>query len=141
MKRIDIDLSRSIAATPSEVYAVWLDPQSPGGPWFGADKVILNAVPDGLFYHSVSHLGREWAHYGRFLRLELGKVIEHTWMSEATQGLDTVVTVTLEKSADGTLLKLRHTGVPDDELGRSHGEGWGLIIDAVAQRFPVRKSA
>ena len=141
MKRIDLNLSRTIAATPTEVYDVWLDPKSPGGPWFGADRVILNAVPDGLFYHSVNHQDRVWAHYGRFLRLERGQVIEHTWMSEATRGFDTVVTITLEKTSDGTLLSLRHVGVPDDELGRSHAEGWGFIISAIEQRFPARKSA
>jgi hypothetical protein len=31
------------------VFDVWIDPKSPGGPWFGAERVILNPVVDGLF--------------------------------------------------------------------------------------------
>lgn len=135
MNCIELEVSRTIPASPGEVFDVWIDPKSPGGPWFGPGKVILNAVVDGLFYHSVTHEGREWAHYGRFVRLERGKVIEHTWMSEATKGIESVVTVTLEARGHDTLLTLRHTGVPDDELGRSHEGGWQYIVGAIAERF------
>lgn len=134
---MDINLKRTVNATPDQVFQVWLDPQSPGGPWFGAERVILNPVHDGLFYHSVRHQGRSWAHYGRFTRLEKPRVIEHTWMSEATQGRETLLTVTLEPRAHGTEVTLRHTGVPDGDLGRSHQEGWTHSLDLVAKQFEV----
>jgi uncharacterized protein YndB with AHSA1/START domain len=44
MKRIDVTVSRVIPASPAEVFRVWLDPKSPGSPWFGSERVILNAV-------------------------------------------------------------------------------------------------
>lgn len=47
------------------MFDVWLDSKSPGSPWFGAERVILNPVVDGVFYHCVRHEGRAWAHYGR----------------------------------------------------------------------------
>ena len=136
--RFEVTVSREIAATPAEVYAVWLDAQSPGGPWFGAKRTILDAKVDGLFYHAVHHEGREWAHYGRFIRLEKGKLIEHTWMSEATRGIETTITITLEKRGDGTLFTLRHKDIPDDEMGRGHREGWEFCAMAIAQRFQTR---
>jgi uncharacterized protein YndB with AHSA1/START domain len=138
MKRFELTVSRSVLATPAEVFDVWLDPKSPGGPWFGAEQVILKAAVDGLFYHCVRHEGRTWAHYGRFVRLDRPRVIEHTWMSEATRGLESMVTLTLEPEDGGTLVTLRHAGLPDDELGRQHEGGWKFIVGAVADRFASR---
>ena len=69
MKLIDITVSRAIPAPVDKVFDVWIDPKSPGGPWFGADRVIVNPVVDGLFYLAVKHEGRTWPHYGRFVRI------------------------------------------------------------------------
>jgi uncharacterized protein YndB with AHSA1/START domain len=134
MKTHDIIVSRTIQASPDELFDVWLDPKSPGGLWFGVERVIANPVVDGLFYHSVLHEGRSWPHYGRFIRLDRGRAIEHTWVSEATRGLETIVTIKLTPASGGTEVTLRHAGVPDDELGRSHKEGWQGYLDELAER-------
>jgi len=135
MKRFVLTLSRSVQATPAEVFEVWLDTKSPGGPWFGSERVILDAAVDGLFYHCVRHEGRTWAHYGRFVRLDRPRVIEHTWMSEATRGIESTVTLTLEPKDGGTLVTLRHADLPDDDMGRQHEEGWKFVLGAIADRF------
>jgi uncharacterized protein YndB with AHSA1/START domain len=140
MKRIEVTVSRLIPASPAEVFDVWLDAKSPGGPWFGCERVLLNPVVDGLFYHCVRHGGGAWAHYGRFVRLEKPHVIEHTWMSEATRGIESTVTVTLEAKGDDTLLTIRHSDLPDDEMGRQHEEGWKFMAGAIAQRFAKSKA-
>ena len=97
MKLTDLTVARTIAAPAEEVFDVWIDPKSPGGPWFGAQHVILNAAVDGLFYLGVQHEGRSW----------------HTWVSEATKGVESVVAVSFEARGDETEVTLRHTGVPD----------------------------
>jgi uncharacterized protein YndB with AHSA1/START domain len=135
MKTFDLTVSRTIPGPADEVFDVWLDPKSPGGVWFGVERVILNPVVDGLFYHAVKHEGRLWPHYGRFLRLDRGRAIEHTWVSEATRGLETVVSITLAPQDGGTLVTLRHAVVPDDEMGRGHKDGWTWYLDVLAQRF------
>ncbi|HEX4473936.1 MAG TPA: SRPBCC domain-containing protein, partial [Polyangiaceae bacterium] len=132
MKQIELTVTRLIPAAPADVYDVWTDTKSPGGPWFGADRVILNPVVDGLFFHSMLHEGKVWAHYGRFVRLDRPRVIEHTWMSEATKGIETTVTVTFEPKGNDTQITVRHAGVPDDELGRQHREGWTYMLNAIA---------
>jgi uncharacterized protein YndB with AHSA1/START domain len=137
-KQTDLTLTRSIAATPAEVYDVWLDPKSPGGPWFGCKRVVLDAKVDGLFYQAVEHAGREWAHYGRFVVLDRPRRIEHTWVSEGTRGLESVVALTFEPEGTGTRVTLRHSGVPDDAFGRQHGEGWAYVLGAIAERFARR---
>lgn len=134
-RQTKLKLTRSIAATPAEVFRVWLDPCSPGGPWFGARRAIVDAKVDGLFYHCVSYHGRDWAHYGRFVTLDLPRCIEHTWVSEATRGLETLVTLTFEAKGNQTLVTLVHAGVPDDEFGRQHVEGWAFVLGAIESVF------
>ena len=135
MNVIDVKVERTIPAAPEEVFDAWLDAKTPGSPWNGCKRAILNPVVDGLFYHSVEHMDREWAHYGRFVILERARRIEHTWMSEATKGVESLVSIALRPVDGGTQFVLRHSGVPDDELGRSHEQGWNWIASALSQRF------
>jgi uncharacterized protein YndB with AHSA1/START domain len=135
MKLTDITVARAIPASPEKVFDVWIDPKSPGGPWFGAQRIILNPVVDGLFYFAVNHEGRTWPHYGRFLQIDRPRCVEYTWMSEATKGVESVVAVTFEPRGDQTEVTLRHSGVPDDEMGRQHSEGWTSFLSMLAERF------
>jgi uncharacterized protein YndB with AHSA1/START domain len=135
MKLIDITVTRAIPAPAENVFDVWIDPKSPGGPWFGAERVILNPVVDGLFYSAVKHEGRTWPHYGRFVLIERPHRLEYTWVSEATKGVESVVAVTFEPRGDRTEVTLHHSGVPDDEMGRKHNEGWAWVLSTLAERF------
>jgi uncharacterized protein YndB with AHSA1/START domain len=135
MNTTEMEVTRSIPASAEEIFNVWLDQNSPGGPWFGAAKTILNPVVDGLFFSAVEHAGRRWPHYGRFIRIDRPYNIEYTWMSEATKGLESVVALTLETKGDQTEVTLRHTGVPDDEMGRQHKDGWTWVLSMLAERF------
>jgi uncharacterized protein YndB with AHSA1/START domain len=135
MKLTDITVTRAIPAPAKQVFDVWMDAESPGGPWFGSDRTIMNPVVDGLFYLAVSHEGRTWAHYGRFLRIERPHRVEYTWVSEATKGLESIVAVSFESRGEQTEVTLRHTGVPDDDMGRQHKEGWTWILSMLAERF------
>jgi len=135
MKLTDITVTRVIPAPAEQVFDVWMDPRSPGGPWFGAERILLNPVVDGLFYFAVKHEGRTWPHYGRFVRIDRPRLVEYTWMSEATKGVESVVTITFEPRTDQTEVCLRHSGVPDDEMGRQHQEGWTWVLSMLAERF------
>jgi uncharacterized protein YndB with AHSA1/START domain len=141
MKLTDITVSRTIPAAAENVFDVWMDPTSPGGPWFGGARVILNPVVDGLFYLAASHEGRTWPHYGRFVQIERPHKVEYTWVSEATKGVESVVSVTFEARGDETEVTLRHTGVPDDEMGHQHQDGWTWVLSMLAERFVSHPSA
>jgi uncharacterized protein YndB with AHSA1/START domain len=141
MKLTDITVSRTIPAAAENVFDVWMDPASPGGPWFGAARVILNPVVDGLFYLAVGHEGRTWPHYGRFVQIVRPHRVEYTWVSEATKGVESVVSVTFEARGDQTEVTLRHTGVPDDEMGHQHKDGWTWVLSMLAERFVSHPSA
>jgi len=62
-------------------------------------------------------------------------------VSEATKGLESEVTVTFEPLGDQTRVTLRHSGVPDDEMGRRHEEGWTWVLSMLAERFDSRQTA
>ena len=141
MNFTDITVNRTIPAPAEKIYDVWIDPKSPGGPWHGAERVIFNPVVDGLYYLAIKHEGRVWPHYGRFTKMERPSVVEFTWMSEGTKGAESVVTVTLQQRGDQTDVTLRHAGVPDDELGHQHKEGWTWILNALADALAARRSA
>lgn len=140
MKLTDITVARTIPSSAEKVFDVWLDPKSPGGPWFGAERVILNPAVDGLFYFAVNHEGRTWPHYGRFLKIGRPNRVEYTWVSEATKGVESIVLITFEARGKQTELTLRHSGVPDDELGRQHQEGWTWMLSMLAERFASPRS-
>jgi len=141
MKLTEVTVSRTIPAPAEKVFDVWMDAKSPGGPWFGGDRVILNPVVDGLFYFAVKHEGRTWPHYGRFLQIARPQRIEYTWMSEATKGAESIVDVTLEARSDETEVTLRHSGIPDDEMGLQHKDGWAWVLSALADALAPRRSA
>lgn len=141
MNTTEVTAVRTVPASPEKVFDVWINPKSPGGPWYGAERAILNPVVDGLFYLALKHENRTWPHYGRFLRVEKPRLIEHTWVSEATKGLESIVTLTLEPQGEGTDVTLRHSGLPDDELGRQHKDGWTFILSALAEGMAARRAA
>jgi uncharacterized protein YndB with AHSA1/START domain len=141
MKLTEITVSRTISASAEKVFDVWIDPKIPGGPWFGSDRVILNPIVDGLFYLAVKHEGRTWPHFGRFLQIDRPRVVEYTWMSEGTKGAESIVTVTLEPRGEQTEVTLLHSGVPDDEMGRKHKDGWAWVLSALAESLASRRSA
>src|SRR5262249_43204422 len=100
LKTTELTLTRLIPATPGEVFDVWLDAKSPGSPWFGVTRAIVQPIVDGLFYHLVQFENHDWAHYGRFIALDRPSRIEHTWVSEATRGPESRVALTFETEDD-----------------------------------------
>jgi len=136
IRTIEITLRRTIPARPPEVYDAWLDPEHPGSPWHEADKLILNAAVDGLFYwRRLDDKAQPRPHFGRFTTLGRPRAIQHTWMSMHTRGLESVVTLTFEAKGEDTLLTLHHSNLPDDELGRVHEGGWAYFLDNLLESF------
>ncbi|MBS0261353.1 MAG: SRPBCC domain-containing protein [Planctomycetes bacterium] len=135
MNLIEISIAKLIATTPDNVFEAWLNPQTPGGPWYGVERVIINPVVNGMYYHAVKHQGRTWSHYGRFLKVKRYKSLEFTWVSEATQGIESIVSLTFQPQDDQTLVTLVHSQVPDDERGRRHREGWNWVLSNLAKQF------
>jgi len=140
IKTIELNLSRTIDATPSEVYDAWIDPSGPVSPWSGVSKAIVNTPKvDALFYSMYNLEGQEIAHYGRFIALERPHRIQYTWVSEATQGLESMVTLSLKTEGGKTIVQVNHANVPDDEAGRRHQHAFGYVAARMSEYFSELK--
>jgi uncharacterized protein YndB with AHSA1/START domain len=140
-KRIVATVTREIAAQPREVFEAWIDPRHPASPWSkrnGIRRAVVNPTVDGLFYINMGPPMPLPTHFGRFLRLDKPKLIEHSWASEGTLGVETLVRITLTAKGEGTLFSLRHTGLSTAASARGHEEGWGMIVGWLADGFSAR---
>lgn len=131
-------LERTIPAPVSEVFDSWLDPSIPGKPWHGAAELIFNPKVDGLFF-ILTKISTEVPHYGRFITIERPSVIQHTFVSPNTRGLESVVTVTFKEKGEDTFMTLRHEGLPDDERGRRHEAGWNYFLGLLAEHYAGKR--
>jgi len=130
-----ITVPRRFEASPEQVFDAWAEPDLFERRFEPHRALFRKAAVDELWYWEADHLGRLWAHYCRYVRVERPRRLEFTWMSEATKGLESRVTIELTPSRGGTDLVLTHSGIPNDELGRSHEEGWKHITDALAEKI------
>jgi uncharacterized protein YndB with AHSA1/START domain len=130
-KTLELKFERVIQAPPGEVFKGWLNSRTPGTPWNENDKLILQPKVGGFFYwltHGISH-------YGRFTKVQSPSRIEHTWMSRYTQGEESKVTLTFKKKGKDTFMTLLHTGLPNNDFGKAHKEGWDYFLDKLTQTF------
>jgi len=130
-KKISVKVERTIPAAPGDVFDAWLDPKVPGNPWNMGDKLLLNPEVDGFFYWKVHGT----PHYGRFTEVTRPSRLKHTWVSPYTRGEETTVAITFKKAGDGTVMTLQHSGLPNDEGGKSHERGWNYFMDSFPKGF------
>lgn len=128
---LEFKLERTIPASLAEVFDGWLDPKIPGNPWNAAEKFILDAKVDGLFYWSL----KGTSHYGRFTVVERPARIQHTWVSPNTLGEESTVTVTFRQQGESTLMTLVHSNLPDHERARGHEKGWNYFMEIFREQF------
>ena len=135
-KTLTLDLKRVIASPPAKVFEAWLDPTQPCNPWSYGKTVSLEPKVGKLF---CILKGKTAYIFGRVLKVAKGKQLQHTWMSRYTHGMETTVTVNFKKHAAGTLMTLRHTGLPNDDYGRSHADGWDQFLGLMEDYFAGKK--
>ena len=139
MNTTHVSITQTISASVETLYNLWLNPTAAGCPWYGAKELILNPVVGGLFYFSIEHNGRVWPHYGRFLQVDANAALQYTWVSEATRGIESVVSVTFTaKDAATTEIVLSHAPLPDDALGQQHQDGWALLLAKLGEKFATQ---
>jgi len=110
-------LTTTLPASAQEIYEAWLDSLAHSQMTGGAARMSDVAGAE------VS----AWDGYisGRNLELVPGERIVQSWRTTefADDEGDSIITVTLEETPDGTLVTLEHSNVPDDHRSYEEG-GW-----------------
>lgn len=126
---------RTIKASPERVFRAWTDPDR-ARPWLsnGGD-LVLQPHPGGLFFLDMIYGDHTYPHYGRYLQVEANRLLEFTWMSQGTEGKESIVRVDFEAEGSGTRVTLTHTGLPSEKNVKDHEGGWTELLQWLEERL------
>jgi uncharacterized protein YndB with AHSA1/START domain len=120
---------------PETLYRAWTEQFDQ---WFAAPgSVLMTPAIDAPFYFQTEFGGRRNAHYGRFLRLDPGRLVELAWVTGTggTEGAETVVTVEFSAAGDTTRVQLTHDGFPHVQARDAHREAWPAVLAQMEERL------
>jgi uncharacterized protein YndB with AHSA1/START domain len=125
-------LTATLPASAEEIYQAWLDSRThsemTGGEARQSDQVgaAVSAWDDYIT--------------GRNLELVPGERIVQSWRTThfTDEHEDSIITLTLDEVADGTLLTLVHSNVPDGQTGYERGGWQAHYFEPMAEYFAER---
>ncbi len=127
-----IDLEIRINARPETVFPYLIDPDRMVM-WMG-DSVNLDPRPGGIYEVHVTGSNRA---RGEYIEVTPYSRVVFTFGWEGADNPvppgSSRVEITLIPEGEGTLLRLRHEGLPSDEMRQAHSQGWNHYMDRLAK--------
>ena len=115
-----------IAASPETVFDFWVEPDRTVQ-WMGREATV-EPRPGGVY--RIDYNGADIVR-GAIVELDRPRRLVLTWGWEAAGDVTppgaSTVEVTFEPDGDGTILRLRHTGLVSDAVA-PHAEGWDFFL-------------
>jgi uncharacterized protein YndB with AHSA1/START domain len=141
LKNHELVINRLLDAPRELVYACWTDPEHLAR-WGGAPEGMTVIVEyqdirvHGLFRICMrSPDGIDYRLQGTYQELVKPEriVFTHAWIHEdGSLAKETLVTITLKTSGNGTELTIRQTGLTSEASREGHEEGWNSTFDRLA---------
>jgi uncharacterized protein YndB with AHSA1/START domain len=126
-----VEVVQHIAASPATVFSYLTDPKKFAA-WMGIGAE-LEPRPGGRYRINVD--GEHFA-TGVYQEVEPPHRLVMTWGWENHERVppgSTTVEITLTPVGAGTILRLRHRGLPDENERRLHRGGWEMYLGQLAE--------
>ena len=126
----EVDLTVRIDARPETVFPYFTDPARMVA-WMGVSAHV-DARVGGEYRVRVNSGG---VAVGEFVEIDPPARIVWTWGWEGNEELppgSSTVEITLTPDGDATVVRLRHTGLPDTEWQGKHHTGWSHYVARLA---------
>lgn len=125
-----VEVERRIAAAPSDVFDFLVDPVKYVR-WKGIEAQ-LDPRPGGRYRVQMT---ADSAVAGTYVAVDPPSRVVFTWGWEDDEAVppgSTTVEITLAADGDGTLVRLRHSGLPNAAASDLHRSGWEHFGDRLA---------
>jgi uncharacterized protein YndB with AHSA1/START domain len=137
-----LTLERRIKAPPAQVFQAWTDPKRVVQ-WFGPANTVQESVraeldvrPGGRFTVSfATDDGERHGVSGVYREVVPDSRLVFTWAWRSTPERESLVTITLAKDGDGTLLTLHHERFFDEKARDGHKRGWTGTLEKLERLF------
>lgn len=130
-----LTLTRRIKAPAHKIFVAWTDGTALRR-WFGPSDAMRVVVAEvdlrvGGRYRIVMEetSGAQHRVGGTYREIEIDRKLVFTWAWESTPERESLVTVLLEPTDNGTLLTLTHEQFADEPARDRHAHGWQGTLD------------
>jgi uncharacterized protein YndB with AHSA1/START domain len=137
-RQLTIECEVRIDASPETVFEFFTDPAK-AVQWMG-ESATLDPRPGGIYRLTMSN---DWIVLGEYVEVDPPRRVVFTWGWEgdmaATPPGTSTVEVDLMPDGEGTLVRLVHSGLPNEESTASHRAGWEKFLPRLAAVASGRK--
>jgi uncharacterized protein YndB with AHSA1/START domain len=137
-----LTLKRRLKATPAQVFSAWTDPQKIVD-WFGPRETAAGSVAAEMDVRVGGRYrirfrttdGEKHEVGGTYREVVPDRRLQFTWVWHSTPERESLVTVTMVRDGDGTMLTLHHEQFFDEKARDGHSRGWTGTLEKLEQYF------
>jgi len=122
-----------IKASPERVFEAWVTPEQMIE-WWGEDGLYHVTewecdlrVGGKWVSRGVGHDGSTFTVHGEYIKVDRPHALSFTWNPD-WDPTETTVELTFERTTNGTLLSVTHSGFSSGQSRDGHNEGWTRVL-------------